>query len=376
MGAFTSTNLGEIVNSGFRERFGEADFDLLRHLVNSNYDGLTEHNGAVCKELVLRYLSMADNLVFEYETDIDLIKRLTKVAKHMLDEDPEQLAGVLPKLYNLTIEGIQKVNKRTVEHEDEFRLTKLESHLWAYAGDFAKAIYEMWKEDLQLDLLWVERWHKCYEKSAMIAEDIDPEHAGHADSLAADAAQIMFENTGEIRWGERWYEGKRVPADKSYSRDKEHSAHAYNFAADAAEAMYKKTGETKWLERLFDCRKMNGDMTHKTEKNPAAHSYSIAGNAAKILYERTRDTRWLRGWYECKRLSAVTDPKIAKAHVIHAYASAGDAATLLFDEANEMTEKRTWAEKALNCHSGIRDKYENVMRLKRWLSMGEKFRLA
>ena len=164
--------------------------DTLKDLLRQNYDALTNPE---CKDAVLEYMSNNETVL---DRDIIFIKRLTKVAQHIYKSDPKSLENMLERLYQYNYDGIQKIQTGDINNRyNKNNLLNIKSHLHAYAGDTAEAIFEVTQ-----DLKWAKRFYDDYKLSADLSKHLDKKHSAHAYSFAGDAAKIMFEKTEDVKW--------------------------------------------------------------------------------------------------------------------------------------------------------------------------------
>jgi len=316
---------------GLEELIG-IERELEDGLLLDNYDCLSEQSGKRCAGLVVEYLHKTESVSGK---DISFIKRLTKVAHHVM-QSSHTLDDLLFKLYSFNMEGVKRLRDGAEADRSENNLISLESHLLAYAGNAAKALFEQRK-----DISWAEKWYLATKTSADMTRDTDPKHSAHSYGFAGNAAKALFEQRKDISWAEKWYTSYKTSADITRTSEPAHSAHAYSFAGNAAKALFEITADLSWAENWYLATKTSADMTRDTDPKHSAHAYSFAGDTAKAIFEHTQDVSWAEKWYLATNTSADmtrdTDPK----HSAHAYSFAGDTAKAIF----EHTQDVSWAEK-------------------------------
>lgn len=176
-----------------KARLSELEILLGSGLLEANYDALTPATGEQCKQLVLEYLRLSTTIS---HLDVDFIKNFTKVARHILESEPASLDGLLEKLYNYDMEGVEKV-RGGIEDRTSTNLTSLESHLLGDAGDAARELFRITQ-----DISWAGRGYNAYKKSADMTASTEPKHSAHAYSFAGDAAKALNKATKNPLWAQ------------------------------------------------------------------------------------------------------------------------------------------------------------------------------
>ena len=174
-------------------RLSQLELLLGSGLLEANYDALTPTSGEQCKQLVLEYLRLSTTIS---HLDVDFIKNLTKVTRHILESEPASLDGLLEKLFSYNMEGVEKV-RGGIEGRTSANLTSLESHLLGDAGNAARALF-----DTSNDISWAERWYDANKKSADMTVEIEPRHSAHAYSFAGNAAKALNKATKNPSWAQ------------------------------------------------------------------------------------------------------------------------------------------------------------------------------
>ncbi|MDP1695555.1 MAG: hypothetical protein Q8L29_01425 [archaeon] len=216
-----------------------ADFESL---LTENYDGLTMQSGEICKKAVLNFIRQMKSLK---DRDIIFIKKLTKVANHL--RKAGELNGLEEKLYQFNMEGVEKLMANHIGL-DEKCILNLKSHLFSYAGNSARAIFENTG-----DILWAKRRYDSYHTSAEIVRDSDLKHSAHAYSFAGESALIIFKNINEISWVEKGYQAYRNSADIFLKFNPKNSAHVFSHAGNSAELIGVQNRDKLYILRAIEC---------------------------------------------------------------------------------------------------------------------------
>lgn len=164
-------------------------------MLRKEYDG--PKVSPECKALVLKYISAHESVADE---NILFIKRLTKVASHILSSDPDSLDGLLERLYKFNIEGADMSKANGLDRYTQKNLLSMQSHFNSHAGSTSKE-----KFDRTGDVSWAEKWYDSEKLSAEISAEFDPKHSAHAYSFTGDAAKVIFEHLlSEGRVEKKW----------------------------------------------------------------------------------------------------------------------------------------------------------------------------
>lgn len=262
----------------------EIERELKNGLLATNYNYLTKNSGARCTDLVVEYIHNTDTVA---DQDVHFVKKLTKVA-HNITEVSDRLDNLISKMYQFNIEGAEMIQKGLVGF-NESRQISLESHLMAYAADAAEEMYAQTG-----DIEWAIKWYQGNKTSGDVSKDTEFLHSAHSYGFAADAARIIFFQTKELKWAIRWYEGDKISADMTKLVASNHSAYSYGFAGDATKILFEETNDMSWAEKCYECYKTAGDMMAKNDPAHSAHMYCFAGDAAKTISDITNEKSWTR----------------------------------------------------------------------------------
>lgn len=318
----------------------------LEDLLRANYDRLIDVGA--CKEQIPAVLAHWNN--FRDRADVWFLKKLTKVASHLLKAYPKSLDGHLERLFQLNLEGVQMLrNSPQPTARDAGREMSLPAHLYSHASDVAKVLYEKTG-----DVHWGTQYYRCRAESAKLSEGYDPVYASFAHSHAGEAAHKLFEQTRDEAWAEHAYRHQLI-ASRFFARHPENLYYAprvARFASDAAQACYRLTKKSCWAARSFAAARIaarlygSGDSANQgrcleqagfaaqargrhgsassrvrwlhlsyqnfmdaatvptAEPKTAAHRYRDAARVAQSLAEQTRDPAWNMHHYDCRKSEA------------------------------------------------------------------------
>ena len=120
----------------------------LSELLDKHYHGLypgeddenalLEETCSLCKEKIIQYLETNQSIAHE---DVLFIKKFTKVAKYILESEPDSFDGLLERFYMFHMEGIVKIQQGFACDLDEENLVIMKSHLHGHASDIALKIF-------------------------------------------------------------------------------------------------------------------------------------------------------------------------------------------------------------------------------------------
>jgi hypothetical protein len=164
---------------------------LDRSVLNRNYDGIKDE-GVISSvvEYIMNHKSVEDENILK-------IKQITKIAEHILEQNPELLIGYLDRIYDYNIQGAKKIETAEIPTYSKTNLQNMHSHFYSHAGGIAKRKLNLSKSTDE-KAKWAFRWYNSYKKSADIAKTIDLKHAAYANAFAGDAAMTLADITGGI----------------------------------------------------------------------------------------------------------------------------------------------------------------------------------
>ena len=317
----------------------------LEALIRRNYDGLIEPEE--CREKVLEFIANTESVS---DRDILFIKRFTKVAHHVHKSYPDSFNGLLERLYQFNMDGIILIHKGRVRGHNKDNLSSISSHLQAYAGDVARAIFEKTG-----DVSWAKREYDRYRLSAEESLEFDLKHSAHAYSFAADVAQAIFEKTGDVSWAEKWYDSRKLSAKISLNFNPKHSAYSDGFAGDAAKAIFEKTGDISWAKRWYDCYILSAERSLEFNPKHSAHAYSFAADAAKAIFEKTGTIEWGKKNYASRIKAAQVSAEIDPKHSAYSYLFAGNVS----DNLSKKTKKKKWVKLTIKYYQKFLDYHKS-----------------
>ncbi len=254
-----------------------------------------------CKAQVLEFIAAHESVLGE---DLLTIKRLTRVAHKICFSDLSLPDNIVEKLLLFNLEGITLINSDKKTEYEPSRLQTIESHLYAYAAEAAKALAYKTGE-----LSWAKQWHNLRMISATKSGDSDPKHSAHSYSIGGQGAKSVFNAIKKeevpwkekVYWAKQWYEADMLSAIISEGFDLKHSAHSYSNAADAAKAVYEVLDRTEgipleeqvdWAKKWYSSNISSATLIAGFNQKHAAHSYCWAAEAASHVFSKTKDPTW------------------------------------------------------------------------------------
>jgi len=262
----------------------------LETLLERNYDELKD---PWCKEEVLHYLYQNDSVK---DKDALFVKRLTKVASHILQSEDSIETCILERLFYFNQEGARKIREGEIGEIklNQFSLMKMEAHFYGHAGKVAEAIFKR---------TGIIAWGGVSYSSFMLAakknNDFESGYTCMSYSIAGDVAQDIFKKTGNIEWAKNAYEAKINAAKSVELFDPKHSAYEYGFAGEIAMEMFKSTKDVKLGEKAYYDYMKAADMIKELDQKHSAHCYGFAGDIAKRLFKRTKEKEWAQKAIDC-----------------------------------------------------------------------------
>ena len=165
---------------------------LLEELLQQNYYRLRDQE---CKQAVLEFLKSHDSVA---DKDLLFIKRLTKVAHHILNCDAGALTALVEKLYHFHKEGVAVAQKIFQPESDDSLVQTIEAHLLAHAGTVALYLARQSPE-------WYELAHADKIAAAEASMDRQPYFARDTYAATAQCCKRAWQATGDEIWLERCY---------------------------------------------------------------------------------------------------------------------------------------------------------------------------
>lgn len=367
----------------------------LDDLIKAEYDGeisLSEK----CKTAAVLYIRENETVAHE---DVIFIKRLTKIASRILAEDSFSLDGLLTRLFEFNLQGIEKVEQGNMDGYSLNNIKSIHSHFYSHAANIAKYIF--YNTD---DIEWAKKWYDCSEKSAILSEEIYPEHSGNAYVFTGNAANILFEHTGDVMWAEKAYDyfenvvflladidlrkcgltymAAAIAAQTIFEKSKEiewaerafdcskeavflfadfdstRTAYAYNIAGEMAKTIFNREGNIRWAKEWYESMINAGNFFRKEDTQRSAYCYGFAGDAARAIFRITYDAEWLKKEYHSTKKAALLSKNFDGRHSCVSYSFAGDAAKEFSNYQGDPCRRKKWAKKAMNCYTRFLDFYK------------------
>lgn len=239
-----------------------------------------------CKRLVIDFIRANESVLDE---DIINIKRLTKKGYHILVSDANSLGGLIDRLFFFSIEGVMRVEqvRRARNHEiNELDLSRMESHLHGYAANVARALFRKTRY-----LYWGEQWYWHHIESAKISIRIGTKEdlvycAGRYTS-AAEAAEAVYTQNGELEYGERWCEARRIKADIDFELKREDYAFDYLSAGYTFKTLTDETADNahaiKYAREAIYCYGMFLGYFEQHKEQPHFKIQSLMHDVQRII---------------------------------------------------------------------------------------------
>ncbi len=304
----------------------------LEVLLEENYDELRDPD---CRAAVIEYIAATPSVSDKH---VLFIKRLTKVAHHIIENDSFALDGFLERLFRFNQQGIDKIKSGRLNGYSLNNLTVMVSHFHSHSGHVAREIYNQTD-----DLSWAKEWCKSYEASIETNKGLEPDHCYYAHQIAGIAAGKIFKRTKNMHWGKRSYDHNLASARLSVVTDEKHAAYSYAHAGDMAREMAEieknKGKRVELLKLAYDHYMLSADMSGSFDQKHAGHIYDHAGRIARSLFKELGNIEYARNWYEQMLLGADMLVEIEPLHAGLSYGFAADAACAMFNA----TDNPQWA---------------------------------
>lgn len=318
----------------------------LNELVRRNYDALRRDDVEQCRQQVSAYLRHHPSVLHE---DIGFIKGLTKVAEHLLKQFPNFVDGLLPRLFQYHLEGVQVLRGipadilRNSEASDGYhgdQRISLESHLYAHASDIARVLFDRTHE-----VHWGIQAFRTRVIAAEMNEVRDPGYAVASHLFAGSIANELFDATHDIAWAKEWYWHKLTAAERLKGKDGRTAALNFAHAAQAAEVLFEKTSDISWGEKSYSHYLILAEANDQPKWK--SHNLERAGGVAKACYTLTRSVAWLEKAYDAYRAAAEGMRGQDAIFAAHQFKFAGTVAY----EYHHITRHRAWGMRALECYA-------------------------
>jgi len=269
----------------------------LDQLLKRNYDALRD---AECEAQVVNYLREQSTLLGE---DPHFIKRLTKVASHILAKNPAALEGLVEKTYTFHIEGMKALE----EHPEAAtrRNQIMHAHLSGHAATFADYLVRTMR-DTNAQRHWNIKKYEHHKFSADFELSLDDLQGAMHNYLGAAHAAIDLaknyacDNQEKKQWGEAALQMldsalPLIPADNVPKK-----AEAYYSRATILHALYRTfKEEISFEENAIEAWGEAAEYAARYDSLYAAQLYLRAGNEAYGLRLKfTRGSKPNKRWSE------------------------------------------------------------------------------
>ncbi|MBI2652396.1 hypothetical protein HYX00_02925 [Candidatus Woesearchaeota archaeon] len=247
----------------------------LDSLLEECYDGLVTDE---CKKRVIEYVMQTPSVLGEH---IVRIKRLTKVARHILESDPTSLESHLERLFHYHIEGLQLIGSMK-KHDIKVSIA-MEAHLCSHAAFVARTLSMKNTSSTDLAIFWRQQSYSYLITSAEIITNEDPNHAARSYGYAAEDAKELWELTGNHSWVFEWYEKRLIAGDIAAIHNSKQAIYHYSFAANGAYCMFEITQHVPWLIKSQRLHKLSSDLCVGLDQKHSAYSSAFAADHAMKL---------------------------------------------------------------------------------------------
>jgi len=291
-----------------------------------NYGELVNKTDA---ELAVR--SLSDRIIKQglanEDTNIIMLKHLTKVARNLIDSGVEFPNSLLEKLYNYNCAGAKLIESSDITDFEENNVQSLHSHFYGHAGAIARILSD--KSDLNGED-WLYRCILNEKKSARLAEKIDKKHAGKAYYYAASAARQLYLLTADL---DDLNEAKNLYLKAGQLLapiDKKQAAGFYAYAGSAIDDLLKNKkgfiGRVRLGKERYQCWREAAELTKQTSNTVTAYNLMQAGKAAIYLFDIIKTPHWLLEAHTCQNTAAELFEKVGNEFRATMYGVAADSA--------------------------------------------------
>lgn len=132
------------------------------------------------------------------DEDIEDLRKLSEVSHAILINRDGSLDAVLQNLFDMNIEGVEKIRVSFLPGYSRRQLLGLESHFRISAAFVAGTIYKRTE-----DVLWAKDWYHNALKAAIVLSEFEPNSSAEAFAIAGDAAFELVRKTA-YRVQQQW----------------------------------------------------------------------------------------------------------------------------------------------------------------------------
>ncbi|MBW2984471.1 hypothetical protein KY361_05115 [Candidatus Woesearchaeota archaeon] len=311
-----------------------------KRLLAANYDELVS---AECRGEVEEFLRATESVK---HLEVGTVKRVTKIAAHIIDQFPGSLDDLLERIYQFNMEGAEMAKTSTEFRPDHMKV--LRAHFYGHAGNIKMKLQKRTGE-----LNHAETAYNCFMLAASVGDKVDPEHSAFSRGFAATAARIIFTETGNPMWGEREY--KAGLASLNGNGKDEFNAVGYTRVAETARAMFELDilpldERLEWARKSYDARMESGKVRVEAKDETAHHEYSKGADTASAVLELNIPIEirvdFANKSYDGRIESGNLRIKINDENACYEFGLAGDICHAMFEsEQLPMHERIEWAKK-------------------------------
>jgi hypothetical protein len=259
----------------------------LEVLLEENYSELKDEE---CKKKTIEYIKNTKTVIYE---NFIFVKRLTKVASHIISKEPELLENQLEKLFIFHLEGILLTNKQleSTKKNNKGKITnllKLIAHFYGHTGTLADTIFQKTREEY-----WRNASYNSSFLAAKISEIFDKKEAINYFGYAEKKARINFNETKNIYWAKKWFMICLHSAEISKNIDKKKCINSYFHAIGVSSIIYHKTKNIAWLEKKLELTNLLFEYNNNSEKPEAYMGFSGLFQIAMEIYTISKKKEYL-----------------------------------------------------------------------------------
>ena len=352
--------------------------DMGEDLLRRNYDALLPDEAQLCKdEIVGRLDFVREGQLPPASLDgLVEIKRVAKVARHLLGCDPDTFDGLTSILYHLEVYGISIAKQLQDDGDDHLRITRTAAHLQNEACNVAMILSRN-------DRAWLELAYRHVMQSAYATIDSEHDYAAHrflrAAGIAAlqgslanqyenskrafetaddpdvmrsaildeiKAAESGFKQSESLKWAARLYDSVQTAIAQGYLPAEEQQERLLAVSRRAHEL----TGQTSWAEAWYDCAKM-------LTQQPTFDRYLELAEASLALHNSTNSVRHLERRYK-HLLSAINTGGVPYARLCETMQTAINTAWAI----SLRHHKKRWQKKADSCFRKLAEQSDSAQR--------------
>jgi len=338
------------------------DLETLERRLNFNYNEIRDQSIAGD---VLGYMERNPE---PKNTGLFFIKKLTKVADNILDEeidlsrwqqDNSFTNGQLLWLVKYNGIAIIKIAEGDYEDTSTENAQKMLCHTYSHNANFKKRIAAQSEDSVG----WLEKAYEDHDMSIKTGKEADPKHSAHQAGFKAKTAQEISELVDSLELSIYWLEkayGDYGEAEEMMEEIEENMMNLMGSQqaeiANVLAGLSPPEEALKWLVKGYQKREnLIGKI--KDKKN-YAHQLTFLGSSAEKLSEQAKNREekifWLKKAYEHNLESAPMSKKYDERHSAMTYLNLGKVSNELF----ELTKKELYKEQAIEAYSTFINYFE------------------